>query len=90
MKERSTPLLPNCMMPDGGEACAYVGWQSDEITHLRAENTRLREALGAASGYLLNAKIDLETGAPKRTAIMTIEGGLKTIRLARAAYERGE
>lgn len=42
----------------------------------------LRTALSAASGYLLNAKIDLETGAPKRTAIATIEGGLKVVRAA--------
>lgn len=39
-------------------------------------------ALKSASGYLLNAKIDLETGAPKRTAIQTIEGGLKVVREA--------
>lgn len=39
-------------------------------------------ALKAAGGYLLNAKIDLETGAPKRTAIMTIEGGLRVVEAA--------
>lgn len=39
----------------------------------------LLKALEAASGYLTNAKIDLETGAPKRTAIQTIEGGLKIV-----------
>ena len=31
----------------------------------------------ALKGYLLNAKIDLETGATKRTAIQTIEGGIR-------------
>ena len=45
------------------------------------EAIRLRDgplkALEAACGYLLNAKIDLETGAPRATAIRTIEGGLK-------------
>ncbi len=41
---------------------------------------RLRATLQSMTGYLLNAKIDLETGAPKRTAIMTIEGGLKIAR----------
>jgi hypothetical protein len=43
---------------------------------------RLHEALKAAEGYLLNAKIDLETGAPKRTAMMTIDGGLRIVRQA--------
>ena len=43
--------------------------------------------LKALKGYLLNAKIDLETGAPKRTAIQTIEGG---IRLADEAISRME
>lgn len=41
--------------------------------------------LEAMCGYLLNAKIDLETGCPKATAIRTIEGGLKR---ARAAIDR--
>lgn len=30
----------------------------------------------AALGHLLNAKIDLETGAPKATAIRTLDGGI--------------
>jgi hypothetical protein len=47
-----------------------------------AENAALREALSAANGYLLNAKIDLETGARKSTAITTIEGGLRRVRAA--------
>lgn len=33
--------------------------------------------LRAAVAHLLNAKIDLETGCPKATAIRTIEGGLR-------------
>lgn len=49
------------------------------MTDLEAE---LLKALNAATGYLMNAKIDLETGAPKRTAIMTIEGGLRVVRAA--------
>jgi hypothetical protein len=52
------------------------------ISDLSAENERLRTALKASEGYLLNAKIDLETGAPKRTALNTIEGGLKMVREA--------
>jgi hypothetical protein len=47
----------------------------------------LLAALKSAEGYLLNAKIDLETGAPKRTAITTIEGGLKLVRAAIAKAE---
>lgn len=47
----------------------------------------LLEALLAARGYLLNARIDLETGAPKRTAIATIDGGLKLIGDALAKLE---
>ena len=36
-------------------------------------------ALKAAKGYMLNAKIDLETGAPKRTALNTLNGGLDMV-----------
>lgn len=50
------------------------------IAEKNSEIARLRKTLDAACGYLLNAKIDLETGCPKRTAITTIEGGLKMIR----------
>lgn len=41
----------------------------------------------AAAGYLRNAKIDLETGATKATAIRTIEGGLKRLEAAIAKFE---
>ena len=54
--------------PKGGCDCGY----------------ELLAALKAAKGYLLNAKIDLETGAPKRTAINTIDGGLKMVDAALA------
>lgn len=49
-------------------------------------------ALQAAAGYLLNAKIDLETGATKKTAIATIEGGLRVVRAAidRVAITAGD
>lgn len=46
------------------------------------------EAAYAAAGYLRNAKIDLETGAPKATAIRTIDGGL--IKLESALAEFGQ
>jgi hypothetical protein len=39
----------------------------------------LYKALSAAAGYLRNAQIDLETGAPKATALRTIKGGLKLV-----------
>jgi hypothetical protein len=48
---------------------------ADEIARLRAE-------LSAAIGYMTNAKIDLDTGAPKRTALATIDGGIKRARAA--------
>jgi hypothetical protein len=54
-----------------------------------AEIKRLRAALSAAAGYLTNAAIDLQTGAPKKTALNTIEGGLKIVRAA-IAGENGE
>lgn len=55
------------------------GAASVTIMHPAAD---MLAALNAAAGYLLNAKIDLETGAPKKTAIATIEGGLKVVRAA--------
>lgn len=43
----------------------------------------LREALeGAAAGYMMNAKIDLETGRTKASAGATLDGGLKRVREA--------
>jgi hypothetical protein len=68
-----------------GQARDIQNWMiaaADRIEALAAENAALREALSAANGYLLNAKIDLETGAPKRTAITTIEGGIRRVRAA--------
>lgn len=41
----------------------------------------------AAAGYLRNAKIDLETGCSKATAIRTIEGGLNRLEAAIAKAE---
>ena len=48
------------------------------------EIERFQKALAVAEGYLLNALIDLQTGAPKKTAIQTIDGGLKMVRAALA------
>lgn len=46
------------------------------------EIERLQKVASAAGGYLMNAKIDLETNATKRTAIRTIEGGIKMVEAA--------
>jgi len=76
---------------DAGWQHGYLGSREDKRTsegelaanaRLMAAAPDLLEALQAASGYLLNAKIDLETGAPKKTAIQTIEGGLRVVRAA--------
>jgi len=42
--------------------------------------------LSAAVGYMRNARIDLETGAPKATAIRTLDGGLKRAETALAKF----
>lgn len=38
-----------------------------------------REELAAAVGYMMNAKIDLETNTRKKTAINTLEGGIRRL-----------
>lgn len=78
------------MMPpalaEARNRAAQAEAERDELTarvaELEGARDKLREALRAATGYLLNAKIDLETGARKQTAINTIEGGLKMTRRA--------
>lgn len=55
--------------------------------HLVAAAPELLDALNAAAGYFLNAKIDLETGCKRSAAIATIEGGLERVR---AAIEKAE
>lgn len=52
------------------------------LAELVVEKDSLLATLEAACGYMLNAKIDLETSCPKATAIRTIEGGLKMVRAA--------
>ena len=56
---------------------------------LIAAAPELWAALNLAEGYMLNAKIDLETGAPKKTAITTLAGGLRLVRAAIAKAEGG-
>ena len=57
----------------------------DTIPERDAERVALVRALEAALGYMMNARIDLETGCTKATAIATISGG---INLARAAIAK--
>lgn len=66
--------------PIGDIALLNGGCISEDIKAAADEIERQRTALSAAFGYLLNAKIDLQTGAPKSTAIQTIEGGLRLVR----------
>lgn len=65
---------------------------SEENARLRAENerlveesARLRVGLNSAVGYMMNAQIDLRTGAPKQTAINTVNGGIDVLRAALGA-----
>ena len=87
--------------PDGPAAAALIRqYQAalrvtpDKITEADIEwagQQRIKEledGLSASVGYLLNAKIDLETGATKATAIRTIEGGIARARALLG--ERGE
>ena len=82
--------------PDGAEAWAEIERLEEACTEwsevsqrnyqrakvAEAEVERLRDSLDTALGHLLNAEIDLRTGAPKQTAINTIRGGIKRIRAA--------
>lgn len=54
-----------------------------------AEIERLHEAVKGALGYLRNARIDLETGAPKRTAVNTLGGGIAMVESALAGGKAG-
>lgn len=54
-----------------------------ELDGLKKE---LEGLLNAAKGYMLNAKIDLETGTKKATTICTLDGGLKMIDAALSKY----
>lgn len=75
-----------CDPPPAHFVKSRAAWEANAALIVKAVNAHddLVAALKAAEGYLLNAKIDLETGAPKRTAIQTIEGGLKVVRAALA------
>jgi hypothetical protein len=50
--------------------------------HLASQRDAALKALKAAKGYMLNAKIDLETGTKKATTLTTLEGGLRMVEAA--------
>lgn len=52
------------------------------ITTLQERVKELEGELRAAIGYMTNAAIDLNTGAPKKTALATINGGIYRARTA--------
>jgi len=67
---------------ENGKSLAIIEPTADEadatkIAAMMASAPDLVAELSAAIGYMRNAKIDLETGATKATAIRTIEGGIK-------------
>lgn len=63
---------------DQAASCFRDAIRSDYAARIE----RLEGALRASEGYLLNARIDLETGTKKATTIATIGGGLKVVRAA--------
>ena len=63
---------------------------AETIASLSERIRELEEALRASAGYLRNAKIDLETGATKATAIRTIDGGLKRVEAGLTQADEGE
>lgn len=55
---------------------AAADYNAAMVEPLRSRIEVLHRELSAAVGYMRNAKIDLETGAAKATAIRTISGGI--------------
>jgi hypothetical protein len=56
---------------------------------LRKRIELLTAALSSAVGYMRNAKIDLETGATKATAIQTISGGIARAEAVLSERQKG-
>ena len=83
--EAANALLTEKLADREQEAAARYNQWHDAYTNLRtvgAENAKLRGALRSACGYMKNAAIDLSTGAPKRTALGTINGGIELVETA--------
>lgn len=53
-----------------------------ELESAERERDQMREALRAAKGYLMNAKIDIETNTKKATTMATLDGGIKVVSAA--------
>lgn len=62
---------------------------ADTITRLQGEVERLEADLNAALGHMMNAKIDLDTGAPKRTAAATLSSGIRRATAALKETDNG-
>jgi len=60
--EKEAPLLERIIMQEGLERSKAEDWARDEITRLREENARLREALKpfAKNEYLCLGRNDLD------------------------------
>jgi hypothetical protein len=84
--QKHTPPFPWSQKRNGGPVYDANGNLVSFIEHapeiLRRVNMHdeLLKTLEASTWYLLNAKIDLETGCTKATAVKTIEGGLTIVR----------
>lgn len=85
--DRSSDAAIFSILPAGraGEIAGNI--ENGDDADLIAATPKLLATLRAACGYLLNAKIDLETGAPKKTALRTIEGGVALVQAALAQFE---
>jgi hypothetical protein len=81
------PIWAKCGPLDVQPAKAYGPDDAAFIVKAVNSHDHLVKALEASCGYLLNAKIDLETGATKATAIRTIEGGLLRAKAVLAIIE---
>jgi hypothetical protein len=77
------PLVSSIRLDYVGKAGRKTG-QKMEGLHMTTPTPmdELIAALKAAKGHMLNAKIDLETNAPKRAAINTLNAGLDLIDVA--------
>lgn len=79
----SEPTRFKITWSDGRYLVSIPNYNGGEVVDAAIADT-LVQALEAANGYLLNARIDLQTGCTKATAIRTIDGGLKLVREALA------
>jgi hypothetical protein len=60
-----------------------VQWANDAANTIE----HMAKEMKASLGYMMNAAIDLETGAPKTTALRTINGGIARIRETTDTWE---